>query len=69
MFDFFSYKETLPKPNKMLLIRCLRKQQKGKASVFSYPNATRICGCQGMQTWLAVLDLWVTGRVWNVHCS
>lgn len=59
--DFFSYDETLPKSNKTLLIPCLRKQQKGNASVFSYTNATRICGCQSMQAGLAALDLWVTG--------
>lgn len=60
MLDF-SYEETLPNPNKILLMSCLRKQWKGNASAFSYTNATRICDCQGMQIGLAGLDLWVTG--------
>lgn len=42
---------------------------RGNASAFSYTNATRVCNCQSMQIGLAELDLWVTGWVWNVHCS
>lgn len=68
MLDF-SYEETLPNPNKILLMSCLRKQWKGNASAFSYTIATRVCDCQSMQIGLAGLDLWVTGWVWNVHCS